>query len=108
MREERIEGDLRGELKKLELHDLKSLIGGDDDGDDEQSNSSSGAAITDGEAAELTNTLKPLPRETVSAFLTKFGVQKIRELKTSDLKAARAFIDAAKPRGEAQEVDPFA
>jgi hypothetical protein len=58
--------------------------------------------------------LKALPREAVDRFLQKFGVQRIKDLQTSQAEKARAFIEQlvaelTAPGAESQvEVDPFA
>ena len=61
----------------------------------------------------LVTALKALPREATDKFLAKFGVQRIKDLPTSQVEKARAFVEqlqteSAAPAAAETEVDPFA
>jgi hypothetical protein len=64
-------------------------------------------------AQGLVTALKALPREATDKFLAKFGVQRIKDLPTSQVEKARAFVEqlqteSAAPAADETEVDPFA
>ena len=64
-------------------------------------------------AQGLVTALKALPREATDKFLAKFGVQRIKDLPTSQMEKARAFVEqlqteSAAPAAAETEVDPFA
>lgn len=104
---------MRGRIAAAELHDLASI------GTDEEGESASGSAqpapagsgnVDPRAASELVARLKALPRSDVDAFLAKFGVKRVRDLRASDAPKARAFldqIDAKKAAPAAGEIDPF-
>ena len=116
--EEKLTSEQIKEIDTLRLHDLPKVVsGGSDNFDsyDKGGNSSGGAETIDARSAsQLVGRLKALPREAVDTFLEKFGVQRVRDLKGSDEKAAAAFIASleakyVEPRGGGGgEVDPFA
>ena len=116
--EEKLTPEQIKEIDALRLHDLPKVVsGGSDNFDsyDKGGNSSGGAETIDARSAsQLVGRLKALPREAVDTFLEKFGVQRVRDLKGSDEKAAAAFIASleakyVEPRGGGGgEVDPFA
>ena len=89
-----------------ELYDLKS-IGSSDSGDDDP-------PIDAETTAELVTRLKALPRSAVDTFLEQFRVQRVSDLRASDLEAARQLLGGLEARARRQaepqraEVDPFA
>lgn len=113
----------REALKSLELHDLTEE-GGDDEGegdgfDSYDKSKKSGGKKDDGEdpissddVADLIGKLKPLPREDLQKFLSRFGVKQIKALKKKDLGDAKKFVNelaGAGDEGEGEgEEDPFA
>ncbi|MBN1773205.1 MAG: hypothetical protein JXB32_18205 [Deltaproteobacteria bacterium] len=112
--DERLTDEQRGHLAGLQLHDLQKVVsGGGEAGGDFSSYDKTGAAgqpIDPRVATELVGRLKVLPRDAVDTFLKKFGVQRVRDLKASDEKAARAFVEALEGKGQKSggEIDPFA
>ena len=103
--EEKLTVAHKEEIAELGLNDLESLLGGDGGSDDPP---------IDGEtAAELTERLKALPRSAVNTFLQQFRVQRIRDLRMSDVEAARQLVGGLEARARRQEtstqteVDPF-
>lgn len=72
---------------------------------------SSNGVITDEDSKTLITGLKALDRSELDAFLTEFGVKRIKELPSSKLAdAAKWVADRSKPAATADEpeVDPFA
>lgn len=114
--DERLTDEQRGQLAGLQLHDLKKVSGGGESGGADFSSydkgSPGGEPIDPRVATELVGRLKVLPRDAVDSFLKKFGVQRVRDLKASDEKAARGFVEALEGKGQKSggegEVDPFA
>ena len=113
--EEKLSSEQVKEIEALQLHDLPKVVQGGGDSFDSYDKGSTGEASIDARSAsQLVGRLKGLPREAVDTFLEKFSVQRVRDLKASDEKAAAAFIDSleekyARPQAEAaDEVDPFA
>lgn len=110
----------------IKLHDLEEVVGSDDDDDKSDVNShdkkasakgekpaaaakpakSDDAATISTEAAQaFVARLKVVPREKLDKFLAKFGIAKVKELRTKDAVAAEAFLsDLEKPA----EDDAFA
>jgi len=114
--EEKLTPEQIKEIDTLRLHDLpKVVLGGSDNFDSYDKGGSGGGETIDARlASQLVGRLKSLPRDAVDTFLAKFGVQRVRDLKASDEKAATAFIASlegkySEPRGGGgEEVDPFA
>jgi len=101
--DEKLSDDQVRALGKLELHDLRAVFANDGETDERRSE----PKLIDERAAEqIKDRLKSAPRETVGAFLKKFGITRIRELKASDARAALAFVGAHEPASD--EIDPFA
>ena len=82
--EEKIAPEMRGRIEAAERHDL-GAIGSGDGGDDDP-------PIDADTAAELVTRLKSLPRSKVDMFLGQFRVQRVRDLRVSDLEAARQLL----------------
>lgn len=115
--EEKLTPEQLAEIDGLRLHDLPKVVsgGGTDKFDSYDGGSSSGGGAIDGRtASQIVGRLKGLPRDAVDAFLAKFGVKRVRDLKTSDKGAAAAFIETLEAKyaepadGTDTEVDPFA
>lgn len=115
--EEKLTPEQIKELGGLRLHDLPKVVSGGAESFDSYDKGGGGEAIDARAASALVGRLKALPREAVDLFLGKFGVQRVRDLKGSDEKAAHAFIESlerkyAQPEtatGKTDtEVDPFA
>jgi hypothetical protein len=106
--DQQLSDDQRAEIARLELHDLKALLEGTEEDEEPPSKTRPATdAVADAKtAAELVEMLKPLPRETVNAFLKKFGIARVRELKVRDARSAFAFVEALAPKSTA-EVDPW-
>jgi hypothetical protein len=115
--DERLTEEQRSELAALQLHDIRKVVSGggaEGGGDFASYDKTSGDASIDARvASELVTRLKALPRDAVDTFLKKFGVKRVRDLKASDEKAARALVDGLEGKGKTEpsgtaEIDPFA
>jgi hypothetical protein len=106
--DEQLSEEDRQRYSKLELHDLRSVLAGDgaEDGEHraDSKEKNAGKPIETRDAELIAARLRAAPKDVVGAFLKKFGVARIRELKGSDVKGALAFLDAKAP---ANEIDPF-
>lgn len=106
--EEKINTDLRAQMNKAELHDLASIgAGSDDDAESSKPKATSAGPISEQDAQAIVERLKLLPKSDVSAFLTKFGVPRVRDMKSADVTAAKGLLDDL-DGGAQGEVDPFA
>jgi hypothetical protein len=109
-----ITSGMRADMNELELHDLRAITGGDagESAEDDKAplwRESNDGTIDNDVATELLAALKPLGGDAGRAFIKKFKLSRVRDLKTRDLKAARAFIESLQPDPSADvEVDPFA
>ena len=105
--EEKLTAELRDEIVSAGLHDLGALVSGDGGGGDDP-------PIDAETAADLVTRLKALPRSDVNTFLEQFKVQRVRDLRQSDVEAARQLLGGLDARARRQaapaqtEVDPFA
>ena len=114
--EEKIDDELRKEIEAAELFDLEAIaqgnIPGGGSGDDAPKAKPAGNKAIDPRAAsDLVARLKALPRSAVDAFLQPFGVQRVRDLKESDLAAAEkqlAALEEEHGTGSDRSQDPFA
>ena len=80
---------------------------------DKKSDAKGDGTVAPNVAQGLVTALKALPREATDKFLAKFGVQRIKDLPTSQVEKARAFVEqlqteSAAPAAAETEVDPFA
>jgi hypothetical protein len=106
--EEKISAELRAQMNKAELHDLASIgAGSEEEPDSAQGKSTSAGPISEQDAQGIVERLKLLPKSDVTAFLAKFGVQRVRDMKSSDVSAAMALLNEL-DGGAGEEVDPFA
>jgi len=117
--EEKIDDAMRARIRDAEAHDLAALSSGDGAGDKGGAKpaapaapASTGGVIDPRVASELVGRLKSLPRSDVDAFLGELGVKRVRDLKASDVPAAKRALDrleaAAKPAADDDSIDPFA
>ena len=100
------------ELDELRLHDLPRVVSGGGDSFDSYDKGSD-KPIDARIASELMPRLKALPRAALDTFLSELGVQRVRDLKASEEKKARALLErleaeAKQPEEEDTSVDPFA
>ena len=106
--EEKLDDALKGDIAGAGLHDLGALVSGDGGGGDDD------PPIDANTAAELVTRLKALPRSEVNTFLEQFKVQRVRDLRRSDVEAARQLLGGLEARARRQaapaqtDVDPFA
>jgi hypothetical protein len=107
--DEPIDGEMRAEIDGARLHDLAQVISGGSDRFDSYDKGSSGT-VKGRLAGELMPRLKALPRTALDAFLGEFGIEKVRDLKASDEKAARALLTELEASNQREDtsVDPFA
>lgn len=118
--EHQLTADEQRTFQALPRHDLRKLyIEAETPEAAAAGASGAGGARVDGPvdpklAQAITVQLKALPREAVDRFLEKFGIQRVKDLPTSHLEKARAFVevlvsDFTAPGAESQaEIDPFA
>ena len=107
-------------FQALPQHDLAKLYSGEAndkgtslDSFDKRAESKADGPVAPNVAQGLVTALKALPREATDKFLAKFGVQRIKDLPTSQVEKARAFVEqlqteSAAPAAAETEVDPFA
>ena len=112
MPETRLTDEQRDEIAKLELHDLPRVVGGGGESFGSYDRANDCAVIARDLADDLIARLRGLPRSAVDTFLEKLSIQKVRELKQADEKAAIELISSlesehAPPVG-GEDVDPFA
>ena len=99
---------LQREIAAAGLHDLAALVAGRGDYRDED------PPIGGDAATELFERLGRLPRRDADIFLKQFRVQRVRDLRVSDLEAARQLLGGIEARARRtappprSEVDPFA
>ena len=118
--EHQLSAEQQRAFQALPQHDLAKLYAGesDDKGSsldsfDKKADAKSDGPISPNVAQGIVTALKALPREATDRFLQKFGVQRIKELPTSQVEKARAFVEqlqteSAAPAADETEVDPFA
>lgn len=103
--EHQIDASLRAQIEAADLHDLASFASGDDDGEAQD------GPIAEFAAEQLMASLRRLPRSAVDTFLSEMKVQRIRDVRASEVGRAHDLIarleakHAPKPQAE---VDPFA
>ena len=111
-------------FQALPQHDLAKLYSSEGDSGgakggqsldsyDKKSDAKGDGTVPPSVAQGLVTALKALPREATDKFLAKFGVQRIKDLPTSQVEKARAFVEqlqteSAAPAADETEVDPFA
>jgi hypothetical protein len=108
--DERISDEMRREIDNARVHDLAQMISGGKDRFDSYDNGG-GSTVNGRLASELMPRLKALPRAVLNAFLDEFGIEKVRDLKASDQKAAYALLAELESSNQEQEdtsIDPFA
>ena len=106
--EEKIDDAQRAAIAAVESHDLANIGAGEADEKKSGAQKPGGGAIDPRVAGELVAKLKSLPRSDVDAFLSAFGVQRVRDLKAEDENEARAYIVRLASPSQAEEIDPFA
>lgn len=103
--EHQIDASLRAAIDAAQLHDLASFASGDNEGDAED------GPITEAAAEQLMAALRKLPRSAVDAFLVELGVQRIRDVRMSELGRARELLGRLEAKHAPKapvEIDPFA
>jgi hypothetical protein len=108
--EEKLSGEIIAEIEAARPHDLAKVVGGEGGDRFDSYDRRGGSQAIDGRAASaLVERLKALPRDAVDLFLSKFSIQRVRDLKASDQAAAAAFIESLERKhgGATAEVDPF-
>jgi len=118
--EHQLSAEQQKSFQALPQHDLAKLYSGegDDKGSsldsfDKKADAKGDGTISPNVAQGIVTALKALPREATDRFLQKFGIQRIKELPTSQVEKARAFVEqlqteSAAPAADETEVDPFA
>ena len=116
--EEKLDDAMRTRIASAEAHDLAALSSGEASANADKSatkptTGASGGPIDPRVASELVGRLKALPRSDVDTFLGEFGVKRVRDLKASDVAAAKKALDRLEVamRAGADEddsIDPFA
>ena len=96
-------------FQALPQHDLAKLYSGEADSGgakggqsldsyDKKSDAKGDGTVAPNVAQGLVTALKALPREATDKFLAKFGVQRIKDLPTSQVEKARAFVEQLRIR----------
>ena len=103
--DEKMPEHVRAAIGRARLHDLTNL-GKDDDGGEGARPKASSSVVSEKGAVAIVERLRMLPKSDVTAFLGKFGIARVRDLKESDLRAANALLDEL--IGSSADIDPFA
>jgi hypothetical protein len=102
--EQQIDEQLRTRIARAELFNLEAVVNGETSAESEMSED---APLNPTLVGEYITRMKALPRADVDALLGELGVQRVRELRASDLQRLEATL-ARYERGTSAEVDPFA
>ena len=111
--EEKLDDEMRARLAAADLHDLKALAEGTREssgGADKQAGKRGGGPIDPRASGELVARLKSLPRAAVDGFLSRFGVDRVRDLREADLPEAEkalAGMESEYGAGKDTSIDPF-
>jgi hypothetical protein len=112
--EEKLDDEMRARIAAADMHDLQALAEGNQEAggsDDRPAGKRGGGPIDPRTSGEVVARLKALPRTAVDAFLSSFGVERVRDLKESDLPEAEkqlAKMEAEHGAGKDASIDPFA
>ena len=112
--EERLTDELRSKIAAAEPNDLARLASADaaEAAEPQPTGAAPTGPIDPRVAGDLVARLKALPRSDVDAFLAKFSVQRVRDLRAADEGAARTLLDQLEGKqtkaAAPVEVDPFA
>jgi hypothetical protein len=111
--DKQIDKDGQAQIDGANLHDLPQVLSGGSNDRFDSYDKGDGGVIDAKTASELMPRLKALPRTALDGWLSELGIGKVRDLKTSDVKKARALLDrleADQRSGDAgsEEIDPFA
>ncbi|MBC7174056.1 MAG: hypothetical protein H5U40_16560 [Polyangiaceae bacterium] len=118
--EHQLSAEQQKAFQALPQHDLAKLYSGEGDDKgasldsfDKKADAKGDGSISPNVAQGIVTALKALPREATDRFLQKFGIQRIKELPTSQVEKARAFLEqlqteSVAPIADTTEVDPFA
>jgi len=111
--DKQIDKDGQAQIDGANLHDLPQVLSGGSNDRFDSYDKGDGGVIDAKTASELMPRLKALPRTALDGWLSELGIEKVRDLKTSDVKKARALLDrleADQRSGDAgsEEIDPFA
>ncbi len=118
--EHQLSAEQQKAFQALPQHDLAKLYSGESDDKgtsldsfDKKADANGDGTASPNVAQAIATALKALPREATDRFLQKFGLQRIKELPTSQVEKARAFVEQlqtelAAPAATETEVDPFA
>jgi hypothetical protein len=107
--EERVDDQLRARIARTPLHDLEAMVldGEGSSGEPAPSSASADESIHQGVASDLIQRMKALPLSDVTSLLGELGVQRVRDLRTSDVDRAYRLLEKY-AGGPAEEIDPFA
>lgn len=94
----RLDSAQRAQIAAVKLHDLaadaasaaREAFGTGESSTPAASNEVDGTIVAANVARELHESLKALPRVDVAAFFTKFGIDRVSQLKAADIEQARA------------------
>ena len=111
--DKQIDKEGQAQIDGANLHDLPQVLSGGSNDRFDSYDKGDGGVIDAKTACELMPRLKALPRTDLDGWLSELGIEKVRDLKTSDVKKARALLDrleADQRSGDAgsEEIDPFA
>lgn len=111
--DQQIDKEGQAQIDAANVHDLPKTLGGGGGDRFDSYDKDDGGVIDAKTAGELMPRLKALPRTALDGWLSDLGIGKVRDLKTSDLKKARALLDRleADQRSDdagSEEIDPFA
>jgi len=110
--ETKITEEQRTQIDAMPLNELAKAVSRDTDDFDSYDREVDGT-IDESTVSELMPRLKSLPRTALDAWLSKLGIERVKDLKTSDLKAAQSLLEQIETQHQSgnassKEIDPFA
>jgi hypothetical protein len=108
--EEKVDAGLRDRISAARLHDLAAVLNGSGEAGASEREAEDGP-IDAALAADLIGRMKALPRSDVEELLRELGVQRVRDLKISDIGRTRALLARYEQGGgdvHTGDIDPFA
>jgi hypothetical protein len=104
--------DQRADIDQLDRFDLaadaRNAGKGDNTSNESEAVETKPEPISDADATALIARMRPLPKEAVDKFLSRFGISRIRDLDSARLAEADTFVSELAGNGAATgERDPF-
>jgi hypothetical protein len=100
--EEKIDAALRQRLSTVTQHELAAVLNGG------EAAAEPSGLVDAATAADLIGQMKVLERSTVESILGELGIQRVRDLKASEVSRARALLARYELNASSGDIDPFA